>query len=90
MVVPSLTETPTSSLTETRIETQTGTDTPTPTVTPETATPSPTPAEQLSYDRTGEGDIDAKDLVLILGDPPLPDYLFGFAFRWWSQETEGR
>lgn len=90
MVVPSLTETPTSSLTETRIETQTGTDTPTPTVTPETATPSPTPAEHLSYDRTGEGDIDAKDLVLILGDPPLPDYLFGFAFRWWSQETEGR
>jgi hypothetical protein len=49
-------------------------------------TPTATGTPGLSFDRTGEGDVDAKDLIIILGETFNPEYLFGFANAWWDEE----
>lgn len=72
---PSFSPTPTETLTPTATETETATPT-------QTEIPTETPTSTVSYDWTGEGDVDAKDLLLILNEPMDSGYFFGFAVHW--------
>lgn len=72
---PSFTPTPTETLTPTATETETATQT-------QIEIPTETPTNTVSYDWTGEGDVDAKDLLLILNEPMDSGYFFGFAVHW--------
>ncbi|MCA9438628.1 MAG: hypothetical protein KC978_22780, partial [Candidatus Omnitrophica bacterium] len=94
-----VTSTPTATVTSTSTPTSTWTLTNTPTET-ETETPTETPTETQTetpsippYDRTGEGFVNALDLLVILGEKGLsgdlpsdtPEYYFGFAHYWNDQ-----